>query len=267
MDKSIASEPNYQGPDGRNSISVEQKAQIPVIIDDGMWVRKIFDKLGRTAIIANRLDYYANAIPLGAFCCAFAFIIYGFYRARVYNVNDTFLWAVILLFGGVGQLTAGFLEFIKGRTFPATIFLTYGAYCLSHYFLYILPRKFGTYDRNIQLAGQNYFYSDPATLCTFYSMWTVIGFGVLLASFRSNIWFVLLAVTTFVFFMLRAIGEGTDSLGTKKNAAGIVEAIAGFFALFIGISQILNNETFHNQCFPVFPLAQENEIDVEQYYQ
>ena len=30
---------------------------------------------------------------LGAICNAIAFIIYGFYRCKVYRVNDTFLWS------------------------------------------------------------------------------------------------------------------------------------------------------------------------------
>ena len=99
-------------------------------------------KFGTDILTWNQLDYYANAIPLGSFSYALAFIIYGFYRCKIYRVNDTFLWSVILLFGGIGQCTAGFLEWCKGRHFPTALYLSYGFYCLSHYAFYIIPEWF-----------------------------------------------------------------------------------------------------------------------------
>ena len=64
------------------------------------------------------------------------------------------------------------------------------------------------------------------------------------------------------FLPLRAIGEGSGSLGTKRHAAGILEAISGFFSLFVGLSQILNNETCYRMCFPTCPMSPDNEIDM-----
>ena len=79
----------------------------------------------------------------------------------VNSTNDTFLWGVILIFGGLGQITCGFLELIKGRAFPSTFYLTYGFYCLSHYFIYIIPLKFWKF----RIFGLNW---DNNTLCAFY---------------------------------------------------------------------------------------------------
>ena len=264
MDGSIQSEPNYQGPDIKCDFPGEAKPGMLHVDNSPFFARRIFDKLGRSALIVNKLDYYANAIPIGAFCNALAFITYGFYRCRVYDTNETFLWAVMFTFGAIGQLTAGFLEWIKGRTFPATLYLTLGAYCLTHYFIYILPRKW-IYDENPSLGGYNYLYSNHGSLCVFYSGLTCLGFALLLFSFRSNIWFILQCLTTLAFFIVRAIGEGQDCLGVKKNAAGILEAIAGFFSLLVGISQLVNNEAMHSQVFPVCPMADDNEIDVPAY--
>ena len=52
------------------------------------------------------------------------------------------------------------------------------------------------------------------------------------------------------------------SLGTKRNAAGILQVISGFFSLLICISQLLNNEAFHRPCFPTCPMSPYNEVDV-----
>ena len=274
---SFTSEPQYQRPDDRNEMVhfiprpvitqpiVQQVAQpMPVPVNPGVlhyldpnMARPIFEKFGRSPWIFNRLDYYGNSIILGAICNALAFIIYGFYRCKVYRVNDTFLWSVILLFGGLGQITAGFLEYCKGRTFPCTLYICLGFYCLSHYAYFVIQPHF-----NINSNTSLYYTYDNKSMTAFYSGWTFIAFALLLGSVRSNVLYILQLVTCFAFFLLRAIGEGCGSLGTKRNAAGILEAIYGFLSLLIGISQILNNETCYRMCFPTCPMSPDNEIDM-----
>ena len=264
---SFTSEPQYQRPDQRNSdidyIRRPEPVQAPAVVPgvapvppapefgwDPLFARRLFDKMGREYITCNRLDYYGNGIPLGSFCYAIAFIIYGFYRCKVYRVNDTFLWSIILLFGGIGQCTA-----------PSALYLTFGFYCLSHYAYYTIPPWFGINDNMSML----YNYSEHS-ICAFYSAWVVISFGFVLASARTNVLYILQCITAFVFFLLRAVGEGNGSLGTKRNAAGILQAISGFLSLLICFSQILNNETFGSGVFPTCPMDPYNEIDVYNQY-
>ncbi len=279
---SFTSEPQYQRPDQRNSdidyirrpepiivqAPVAQPVPVPVApvvptqprIEYGwepMFARRLFAKMGREYLTCNRIDYYGNAIPLGSFCYALAFIIYGFYRCKVYRVNDTFLWSVILLFGGIGQCTAGFLEFCRGRTFPSALYLTFGFYCLSHYAGYVIPPWFYI-NQNMSML---YNFTEDS-ICAFYSGWVVISFGILLGSLRSNSLFVCQLLTAFGFFLLRAVGEGRGSLGTKRNAAGIFQVISGFFSLLVCFSQIINNETFYSPYFPTCPLNGYNDIDI-----
>ena len=274
---SITSEPQYQRPDQRNSDIDYIRRPEPIIVGgpavptavapavvpvneyayDGTFGKRLLDKFGRDILVWNQLDFYGNAIPLGSFCYALAFIIYGFYRCKVYRVNDTFLWAVILFFGGIGQVTAGFLEWCKGRAFPTAIYLTYGFYCLSHYALYIIPPWF--YINYNQSMLYNF---GEDSLCAFYSGWVVISFAILLASIRTNCLYIFQCMAAFVFFLLRAVGEGSGSLGTKRNAAGILQAISGFFSLLICFSQLLNNETFYSPVFPTCPMSPYNDIDI-----
>ena len=274
---SFTSEPQYQRPDQRNSdidyirrpepIIVPQAVQpiapVPVPVApapefgwDPTFAKRLFNKMGREYITCRRVDTFGNAIPLGSFCYAIAFIIYGFYRCKIYRVNDTFLWSIILLFGGIGQCTAGFLEYCRGRSFPSALYLSFGFYCLSHYAWYTIPSWFDLNENRSLL----YSYSENS-ICAFYSAWLVIVFGLCLASARTNVLYILQCLTAFVFFLLRAIGEGMGSLGCKRNAAGILQAISGFFSLLICMSQILNNETFYRGVFPTCPLSQYNDID------
>ena len=276
---SFTSEPQYQRPDQKNSdidyikypvgpvvpqpvtpvVPVPGPVPVPVnqFVYDGSFAKRLFNKFGTDVLTWNQLDYYANAIPLGSFCYAIAFIIYGFFRCKVYRVNDTFLWSVILLFGGIGQITAGFLEWCKGRAFPTALYLTYGFYCLSHYAYYIIPPWFRI-NNNMSML---YNFTEDS-ICAFYSAWVVISFGILLASIRTNFLLVAQCLTAFAFFLLRAVGEGCGSLGTKRNAAGILQSISGFFSLLVCFSQLINNETFHRPCFPTCPLSPYNEIDI-----
>jgi succinate-acetate transporter protein len=276
---SFTSEPQYQRPDQRNSDIDYIRRPEPIIMGqpvvaqpvvpvapvdprieygwDPLFAQRLFKKMGSEYLTCNRLDYFGNAIPLGSFCYALAFIIYGFYRCRVYRVNDTFLWSVILIFGGVGQVTAGLLEFCKGRGFPTALYLTYGFYCLSHYAYYTIPSWF----RLNQNMSMLYNFTEDS-VCAFYSGWVVISFAILLGSVRTNCLYILQCLTAFAFFLLRAIGEGCGSLGTKRNAAGILQAISGFFSLLVCFSQILNNETFYRPCFPTCPTSPMNEIDM-----
>ena len=271
---SFTSETQYQRPDERNEavhfiprpVITSPPApvpQVPVIpaahhmyLDANM-ARPLFNKFGSGAWIFNRLDFYRNSIILGAMCNALAFITYGFYRCKVYKVNDTFLWSVILLFGGLGQITAGFLEYCKGRTFPCTLYLCLGFYCLTHYAYYVIPSHL-----ELNYFTDMYYTYDDNSMAAFYAGWCFIAFALVIGSVRSNLLYILQVLTCFAFFLLRAIGEGCGSRPTKFHAAGILEVISGFFSLFVGISQILNNETCYRMCFPTCPMSPDNEIDM-----
>ena len=87
---------------------------------------------------------------------------------------------------------------------------------------------------------------------------------MVIASWKINYIYLAQCLTAFSVFLLRAIGEGIGSLGTKRNAAGILQAVSGFFSLVICFSQILNNETFKKGVIPTCPGEEKNGIDI--YY-
>lgn len=221
-------------------------------------LKKLIEKFGYTALIVNRLDYYGNGIPIGAFCNAIAFILYGFHRCKVYSNNDSFLWAVILLFGGIGQITAGFFEFIKSRAFTASIYLTYGFYCLTHYVSYILPLKLGEY----YVYG---IWQEHSALSCFYGAWLVLSVPILVASLRTNVFYLIQSIATSAFFLIRCIGEGAEVYSLNRHTSGILEVIAGFASLYIFLNQLIN-EQFRKQFLPSLPFNPDNEIDINPEY-
>ena len=218
-------------------------------------IRYLCNKFGYTGIIVNRLDYYANAIPIGAFCNSIAFILYGFQRCGVFKDYDTFLWGVILLFGGIGQITAGLFEFLKGRSFPTTLYLTYGFYCLSHYAAYFIPLQFKDYG----IIGIN---NEKKSLALFFGAWFIISLPLVICSIRTNLLFVLQTACTVLFFFFRWVGEIADGKPDIRNiVAGIFQLIAGFVSLYICMSQLIN-EQYRKNLLPTIPLYPENEIDI-----
>lgn len=219
-------------------------------------INKLMAYTGYNILIVNRLDYYGNSIPLGAFCNALTFIIYGFQRANVFKTKDSFLWGIILLYGGLGQATAGILEYVKGRTFTSMLYISYGFYCLSHFAYYFCPLLFAKYG----IIGINF--HEPS-LCAFYGCWTVISIPITIGSIRTNLFYVLQCIATSAFFVLRCFGEGFLRYGLMRQAAGILQIIAGFLSLYICINQLVN-EQFRKQFLPAVVLQKDNEIDIVQ---
>lgn len=240
-----------------NNLKISQKS-IDIYEKNNINISKsIYSKLYFNQLIVNRLDYYGNSIPFGAFCNAVAFILYGFYRCKAYSINDSFLWGVILLFGGIGQVTSGILELIKGRAFTTTLYLSYGFYCLSHYFIYILPLKFSKFN----IFGINY---NEINLCAFYGAWAIISLPITFVSLKVNFFYILQCLSISVFFILRCLGEGFNIYVLVRHAAGILQVISGFLSLYICICQLIN-EQFGYQFFPAVPFTPNNGIDYTNY--
>ena len=206
--------------------------------------------LGWNLLYVNRLDYYSNTIPLGAFCNSVAFILYGFSLCHVFNC-EVFLNGVILIFGGIGQLTTGVLEFIKGRAFPCMVYLAYGLYCLS---LFIF--------RSGIFKAVDYFKDD---LTTFYGAFMIISIPITISSIKINLFYILHTLLTTAFFVLETFGEGFNEKKVKNNTSGVILTISGFVSLYIFLTQIIN-EAVKFPMLPAIPIKPGNEVDITQDY-
>ena len=203
-------------------------------------------KLENTPLIVNRLDYYANAIPLGAFCFSVSFILFGFIECEIFKNYDVFTFIIILLFGGIGQITAGIFEFIKSRTFPTTVYLLYGLYFISFFIMYY-------YKDEIYDIGNN--------RIIYFGTWAVLTFPLVIGSFAINVIYILQNVTCCAFFVVRCIGECKKYNILNTKVSGILELVTGFSSLYLCFRQVLNE---HYRCttLPTFPIIADNEIDI-----
>lgn len=218
-------------------------------------IKYLVNKLGYSLINVNRLDFYANSIPIGAFCNAVAFIIFGFTKLKIFkpddDIKDNFLQGIVLIFGGLGQITAGFLEFMKARSYSAMLYLTLGFYSFSHFFI--------TDESKITFGNEPS--SEKKEKGLFFGAWFLIILPLVLASIKINLFFLAQTGCTCLFFLFRWIGEVSDEDRLTNYASGVFQSLAGLISLYILGNQIINS-VMHKELLPLVPFDRENDIDI-----
>jgi succinate-acetate transporter protein len=153
-----------------------------------------------------------------------------------------------LFYGGLAQLLAGMWEFVKGNTFGAVAFGSFGAFWLSFWYLINhLPTRAPALD---VLHG----------VAVYLLVWTIFTAYMTVGALRTTgaitAVFVLLTLT----FLVLTIGWFTESVGEfARNSntwihvggwLGLITALAAWYASFATVT----NSTFKRVVLPVFPL-------------
>jgi succinate-acetate transporter protein len=188
-------------------------------------------------------DHYSNSIIIGSFCYAMAFVSFGIYKSRIISDEYTNIWTCLATYGGLGQLTAGFLELNKKREFTSFLYLIYGTYCLTHYLLRILTDRFGEYD-----------------LCMFFLAFFLLSVPAIIFSIKINLFFLLQTSLGSLYFLMRCIGEGIFEDILSEQVSGSIQIASGVCSFYIFIYQIYNSFDFRI-CLPIIPFDVNNGID------
>ena len=191
-------------------------------------------------------ENYANSIPIGAFTFGMTFLVFGFFLSNLYKF-DALVLTELFIVGGIGQITAGIMEFVKGRSFTASFYLIFGMFSITTFGLYFFDKY--------NLVANN----DHKDLTAYYLFWLLVAFGFIFCSFKSNWMYTINIGLIIMMFLLECIGEGVKSKGTIKVGGGFCIA-AGFVSLYIGFGQ-LANESLNKKIFPMIPYVNDNGID------
>jgi succinate-acetate transporter protein len=160
---------------------------------------------------------------------------------------QTIVLGLALFYGGLAQLLAGMWEFVKGNTFGAVAFSSYGGFWLSFwYLLNHLPDQAPAKDL---LHGVGLY----LLVWTIFTSYMAVGAsrvsGAVLAVF------VLLALT-FLALTIGWLSESPTQLAANSNAwihiggwLGIITAIAAWYASFAAVT----NWAYKRVVVPVFP--------------
>ncbi|MFJ5221152.1 acetate uptake transporter [Streptomyces sp. NPDC088354] len=180
-----------------------------------------------------------DAAPLGLAGFGTTTFMLSFFYVGVDPSLTPAVFPVALLFGGVIQLIAGWVEFRQGSTFGATAFSSYGAFWIAYavYGMVVLPNL-----PPEQLHIANGLFNLPWAVLTLYlTIATLRITGVLLAAFTS-------ATLTFTCFTVASFLQSTV-LFIIAGGFGFATATIAWYASFAG----LINNTWGRHLIPVFP--------------
>jgi hypothetical protein len=148
------------------------------------------------------------------------------------------VFGLAIFYGGIAQLLAGMWEFVKGNTFGALAFGSFGAFWLSFWYLATHLPKAPASDIGDALG-------------TYLLIWTIFTAYMLVASMRTSgaimAVFFLLTLT----FLFLTIGAYSDSSGMTKLGGwlGLITAVVAWYTSFAGVV----NATAKRTLMPTFP--------------
>jgi succinate-acetate transporter protein len=154
------------------------------------------------------------------------------------------VFGLAFFYGGLAQLLAGMWEFVKGNTFGALAFSSYGAFWLSFWYL---ATHIGKDAGDASAADLN------NAVGTYLLVWTIFTVYMFVASMRTSGAimgvFALLALT----FLFLTIGKYADSAGWTKVGGwlGLATAVVAWYTSFAGVL----NATAKRSVLPTFPRA------------
>lgn len=182
---------------------------------------------------------FADPGPLGLAGFALTTFVLSVFNAKLIGTGDTVVLGLALAYGGLGQLLAGMWEFVKGNTFGALAFSSYGAFWIS--FWYLLNHLPSDTQGNDLSHG----------IGVYLLAWGIFTLYMFIASLRTTGAIIaVFAFLTLTFFAL-AIGDLAVSTGWGKAGGwlGIITALLAWYASFAGVT----NSTFKRVVLPVFP--------------
>jgi hypothetical protein len=191
---------------------------------------------------AGDIGTWGNSAPLALAAFAVTTFILSMVNSGIVNIAVLpVVFGVALMFGGLTQLVAAFLQFRIGNTFAGVLFGSFGAFWLS---LFAIAEFFL---KDIPVAQQGH------ALGLFLYAFGIFTVWILVASFRTNAVVVLaLADLVATFFVLGAGNWGGNV--TVVHAGGYLGLIAAALAAYLSCAEVCE-ATYKRSVLPVWSLA------------
>ncbi|MGI8591377.1 MAG: acetate uptake transporter [Nakamurella sp.] len=189
----------------------------------------------------NRVSFgsgIADPGPLGLAAFAMTTFFLSAVNAKLLPATvEGVVFGLAFFYGGLTQLLAAMWEFVKGNTFGATAFASYGAFWLSFwYLLNHLPEHASADDLNKGIG-------------TYLLAWTIFTAYMFIVSTKTSV--ALMAVFAFLTltFLFLAIGAyaASESMTRIGGWLGLITALVAWYTSFAGVM----NATSKRVVFPV----------------
>jgi succinate-acetate transporter protein len=176
----------------------------------------------------------ANPTPLGLVTFGLSTILLSLANAGLYPGGSPII-AQALFVGGLAQMLAGIMEFVKGNTFGCVVFTSFGGFWISVAAFDFLPVLGWSAANNAGVAG------------TFMFIWAIYVFLLFLGVLKARVLTLVVGTLTLLLLLL-AIQAWTGSVGLLK-LAGWEGVICGGSALYLGAAITLE-ETAKKKILP-----------------
>jgi uncharacterized protein len=180
----------------------------------------------------------ADPAPLGLACFALTTFMLSTFNAGILPKSaEVAILGVALFYGGLTQLFAGMWEFVKGNTFGALAFSSYGAFWMSLWYL---------------IVHSGLTKPDAANgVGIFLLAWTIFTVYMTIVTMRiSGLLFSLFSIllVTFVFLTVGNFA-GNESIVHIGGYLGLLTAFVAWYASFAGVL----NATAKKVILPTWP--------------
>ena len=183
----------------------------------------------------------ADPGPLGLAAFAMTTFVLSCIRADLIPASlEGTVFGLAFFYGGLAQFLAGMWEFVRGNTFGAVAFTSYGAFWLSFWYLdthaaFLVAAKGDAH------KGVGTYLLAWTIFTAFMTIGTIRLNGALMAVFSS------LTIT----FLLLTLAEYFESTGLTK-AGGYFGLLTALFAWYAAAAGVINS-TEKRPLLPVFP--------------
>ncbi len=190
----------------------------------------------RAAVPVPGVAALADPGPLGLAAFALTTFLLSFANAGILPGAAVASLGLAIFYGGLGQLIAGVFELVKGNTFGATAFVSYGGFWLAFWYLLATGG-----DREAGLG-----------VALFLIAFGIFTLYMTVAALRtSSALLAVFAALTLTFFALGFGAMGAGGLTVLGGYLGIITALLAWYASFAGVV----NSTFKRVVLPVGPRA------------
>jgi succinate-acetate transporter protein len=183
----------------------------------------------------------ADPAPLGLAAFAMTTFVLSCIRADLIPASlEGTVFGLAFFYGGLAQLLAGMWEFVRGNTFGATAFTSFGAFWLSFWYL-------DTHAAFLVAAKGD----AHKGVGTFLLAWTIFTAFMTIGTLRANAALIGVFSSLTVTFLLLALAEYFESTNLTHIGGyfGLLTALVAWYAAAAGVI----NSSEKRVILPVFP--------------